>query len=800
MSAHRHDPFAQSVVGLLPWQSLLLAFILGILALRHPIPSLGAWAVLLLADGILRGRVHRISLVAFALCFAFGYGYAAQRTPEQVPIPTWMTTRQSVDLSAVVDRAEPLSGHRLRLVLRDLHCRMDGEAVALPCGLSWNWRNPSFTPEPGQKVRATFHIVPVRSFGNPGAWDYAWYWRRQGVLWRGWPIGKKEVSWGAPPGGVLQTVKRRLREAVAARVPDSRGGAMVRALVTGDRSALNGDLLEMTRSAGLAHTLALSGLHVGFVAAIGFALAWLAGRLCPTLLLTLPRPRLGVLLAGPLVLGYTWLGQPSASLLRAAVMFGAWGVLLWQGRSRVLMDGLFFALAVLILLSPLSAYDLSLEMSAVAVAGIALLLPRLRPLFRGNGHWWRRPLVWAWSVLVISICATVSLLPLTSWYFGTFSPDILFNLLWLPVLGCVVMPLGLLGMVLSVGAWTAPAGGLLLRLASFCMDGPISLLDAASRAGLTPVLAVLRPLWPEMLGVALLLVLVSIVRREHRSLLLAGIGLVLLVAPHILVMAQDSRNRVSVSLIDVGQGQAALVSLPGGHRWLVDGGGGYAAFDLGEAVVAPYLSWGRAPRLDGAFMSHPDVDHSHGLPFILSRFQVGAFYTNGMLPRGRTGERMERALSLRGMEPVVLAAGDSVRLDGASSINVLHPAATFSSRRANERSLVLRLVRGGEGLAILPGDVEQEGESTMLSAGRPLKAQVLVLPHHGSRTSLNRNWYRRISPEAALCSAGYLNRYGFPHSEVVDAVWVPIYDTASRGMVSAIWDAQRHLSIQAFWP
>ncbi|MDD3311256.1 DNA internalization-related competence protein ComEC/Rec2 [Pseudodesulfovibrio sp.] len=796
-----HRP-ARPAAGLLPWQSLFLAFVLGVLALRFSAPSLGALAVLLLADATLRGRAHRLPLLAFAVCFAFGYGYAAQRAPAPAPVPAWMETRRPVGLSAVVDRAEPLSDHRLRVVLRDLRCRVDGEEVALPGELAWNWRYPDTAPEPGQTLDvAAFRVVPVRSFGNPGSWDYAWYWRRQGVLWRGWPSGNAVLAWGAPPNGPLHALKHRLRAGVAAGVPDTPGGGMVRALATGDRSALGDDLLDMTRSAGLAHTLALSGLHVGFVAAIGFGLAWLVGRLWPGLLLTVPRPKLGVLLAAPLVLGYAWLGQPSASLLRAAVMFGAWGVLLWQGRSRVLLDGLFFALAAIILVAPLSVYDLSLEMSATAVAGIGLLLPRLNRLPGTGGRGWLRPLRWAWGVLAVSLSAILALLPLTTWYFGSFSPDFLLNLLWLPVLGCAVMPLSLAGMALSALPGTAPAGGALLHLAAACADGLIAFLGAASSAGLTPVLAALRPLWPEMLGFALLLVLAAVGRaRRDVRLGLAGLGLLLLAAPHLWVMGQDSRDRVTLTLLDVGQGQSALIAAPGGRRWLVDGGGGFARFDLGEAVVGPALAWGRPPRIEGVFMSHPDVDHSHGLPFILSRFRTNAFYTNGMLPRGLTGERMARVLAGRGIVPEPLAAGDSVRLDGDTVLDVLHPAPDFGSARANERSLVLRLVRRGKGLALLPGDVEREGEGAFLAPGGNVSAEVLVLPHHGSRTSRSPELYRRVAPEAALCSTGYLNRYGFPHAEVMGSVGAPVCDTATHGAVSAVWDADNRLTLRVFRP
>ncbi|EGB14160.1 DNA internalization-related competence protein ComEC/Rec2 [Pseudodesulfovibrio mercurii] len=781
--------------GLLPWQTYVLAFAAGIFAVRFAVAAGAAVILLVLAERVLRGRECRLPVLAVMLCAVFGFAYAGQRTPAlPVGVPEWMAARKAVVLKGTVDRAEPRPGGRLRVVLDGVTCDAGQGGEPLPGKVAWFLRDSRYVPLPGQRVRTVSRLEPMHSFGDPGLWDYRWYWQRQGVFWRAWPSGREGPVWGERPGASLAGLRGGLRARVAGLLPEGRGGAMVLALTTGDRSWLDETTMDATRSAGLAHTLALSGLHVGFVAAMGWALAWLIGRLWPGLLLHVPRPKLAVYLAAPLVLGYAWLGQPSASLIRASVMFGFWGLLLLQGRGRVLMDGLFFALAAFVFVSPLSLYDLGLQMSLGAVAGIGLLYPYFRFLFftGRRGAW--RALSWAAGVLAVSVSATLAIMPLVAWYFGTFSPNLLLNLVWLPVLGFAVMPLGLLGMLLSVSAWTAPAGGLLLGLAARVADGLLWLLDAVRDGGLTPIFAVLRPLWPELLGFTLLLVTAAVCLRSKRRVpvLLAGLGFVLLVAPHVWVMGLDSRDRVSLAMLDVGLGQSLVVSLPGGHRWLVDAGGGSSSFDLGEAVVGPSLTLGRAPRLDGIFLSHPDVDHSHGLPYLVERFRVGALYTNGMLPRGPTGERLDRALAGSGLAPVSLAAGDAVDLGSGVRAAVLHPAEGFAGSRANERSLVLRLERDGRSLALLPGDVESGGIRSMLAAGEDLRAEVLVLPHHGSRRSFDPAFYAAVGPRAVLCSNGFMNRYGFPDPDVLAAAEVVAggraYTTARDGRVVCAWN------------
>jgi len=140
------------------------------------------------------------------------------------------------------------------------------------------------------------------------------------------------------------------------------------------------------------------------------------------------------------------------------------------------------------------------------------------------------------------------------------------------------------------------------------------------------------------------------------------------------------------------------------------------------------------------------------------------------------------------------------RLDGRTVLEVLHPARDFVTRRANERSLVLRLVRDNVPLALLPGDVEGRGIESFMTGGADLRAEVLVLPHHGSRSSFSPEFYAGVSPEAVLCSDGYLNRYGFPHPEVVGAVGAPVWSTARHGRVDVEWGGNGTRSIRSHYP
>lgn len=776
------------IPGLLPWQICLLAFATGILGLRFPVPAIAAFVSLVLVDFLLRKR--RMRLLVLSVCALIGFGYSLILLPDSPPVPEWYVPREKMQISGVVETVRTKPDMRIQAVLENVVVT-DGRGArhTLPGKLAWTWKYPQILPESGQKVTVRTRVRRVSGFRNPGLWDYASYWRRQGVFWLGWSFGKKDVVLGHAPAGPLHSLRHTLHDAVSASIGRGQGGAVVLNLLTGDRSHIAPDTINMVRSAGLAHVLALSGLHVGYVALMGVVLAYAVGWICPSVYLKIPRPRLAVCLAMPLVIIYAWLGQPSASLTRAALMFCCWGILLLAGRTRVLLDGLFFALLIILLLYPLALFDTGLLMSVSAVGGIALLFPRLHRFMRIPGVGIvARIFNSVAALLCLSIAANIALLPIISISFGTLSPNILLNLIWVPVIGFAVMPLGMLGMIVGVVPGLGSLCKLLLSGASSVMERLLELLTWCHGLGLDPLLAVLRPLWPEALGFFILLV--AMLARKTR-LTLAFSGALLLFLPHVAVMVEDSVSGMRLDMIDVGQGQALLVTAQGGKRALVDGGGILSrTFDIGRAVVGPFMTAGRPPRVDVVVMTHADHDHMAGLAWILEQFDVGRFVGNGDRPDGIAGERINKALAKRNIESRSGIVGDMIGLGRGVNMEVLHPGPDGEKLSSNDRSLVLLVRLHGSVVALLTGDVEQEGIRRMMERNAPLHAPVLIMPHHGSRYSAPAMLLGEVQPELALVSCGKDNRFGFPAQETVDALQdagVPFYSTSTGGSIHVIW-------------
>ncbi|MDP3426316.1 MAG: DNA internalization-related competence protein ComEC/Rec2 [Humidesulfovibrio sp.] len=808
--------------GLLAWQVCFLAYVAGIWSLRHPEPALAAAGLLWVGLAAFRAASWRRVALALALVAAsFGLGVLHARLvlPDVPPVSPAATDGRSRALlrGRVVEVTDKPFG-RLEILLENVRARTadtadtfdnaDSTTVAVPGRVAWDWDEPGYRPAPGQEVAVLLRLWPVRGFRNPGGADFDWQQRLRGVFHRAYARGAlPEVQWGPWPAHFWWDLRESLRSSVLRHLPPTQGGAVVLGLLLGDRSRIGLPVTEELRAAGLAHTLALSGLNVVYVALLGWGLAWLAGLVRPALFLRIPRQKLAILLSFPLIAAYVWVGQGSPSLVRSACMFGFWGLLILLDRSRALIDGLFLALALMVLAAPLSVYDVGLQMSALAVAGLAILFPWLRGLWpRPNGlpnglpkgplnGYLHRALGIVWDALAMSLAANLALLPVVVSYFGVFQPNILLNLPWVPVQGMVVQVLGMLGLVLALIPGLDLAAGWLLQAAAQAQDAMLHVLHAASQAGWLPVWALLRPLWPELLGAGLVTALAPYCRprRTTAPLLLALAGLLLMAAAQGRMLRDEAKAEVRLTLLDVGQSQAVLVSAPGGRRVLVDGGGTASqTFDMGRSVVGPSLAWGRAPRLDAVVMSHPDLDHAQGLVHVLRRFRVERFITNGQWPGGALGQAYDAALAAGAPAPEVFHPGDRLDLGSGVWLEALHPAADFSGVKTNERSLVLRLVWNGEPLALLPGDVQRQGIEDMIDRGRDLRAQVLVLPHHGSKSSLSGMLYEAVAPVQAVVSCGYLNHFRFPNQAVVDELdrrGIPLASTADSGGLELVWSA-----------
>ncbi|MFW5498867.1 MULTISPECIES: DNA internalization-related competence protein ComEC/Rec2 [unclassified Maridesulfovibrio] len=777
------------IPGLFLWQVLVPAFVFGILSIQWMLPSLTALLVYLFL--VFFFRPEKGAAFLMLVLFGIGHWYGNFVLPPGLGVmPDWMAAREKVQLSGTVHSIKGAPGNRLKILLENVSCQSNSAVTDLGGYLNWTWDKPDRLPFVGQQVSFVARVKPIHGFRNSGLWDYDFYCRTKDIRYRTYTQGKIKNGGLKPyyPQG-LQKLRASLREHILKNAPPTDGGAIFPALLVGDRFYLSQDSVELIRRAGVSHILALSGLHVGFIVAIGFALAWLIGLIFPRIYLRIPQMRLGVLLSAVPVLFYLWLGQFSPSLMRAVCMFGFWGLLMFFNRGRVLLDGLFLAVVVILGFAPLSVFDLGFQLSVLAVTGIALFYPVFARLMPAGHSLPVKAARFVLAVFYVSLSANIALLPIIIWNFGVLTPNFLFNILFVPIIGSIVMPICGVG-GLFVSYFSPELSHSLFVFGANVFEWLMQLVREAVSAGLLPEFAFYRPHWEGLLIYYLVLsaALLLIYGKSRRAQLLLLPAVLLL---GVRLSGEFGPERVRMDVLDTGQSQCVVITGPEGTRTVVDGGGGFGrTFDMGRSIVGPWLTYGHLPRVDNIFMTHGDRDHAGGLAFLLEKFAVGRLYSNGDIPSGRIGERFKAAFEDKGLTPQALVSGEKVVLEPGLIMEVLHPSSDFEGSR-NDRSLYLRLLWNGHPLLSISGDLDRKGIRTVLRRSQDLSSRVLVLPHHGSAGSYSPELYERVDPELAVAACGFLNRFKFVAKKVVrelDKRHVCLYTTSAHGIITVEWN------------
>lgn len=773
-------------IALTAWQYCFAGYVCGLFCATYPGPAVLCGLALL-------GTVQNWRIPGYILlCFVLGCLVSMRPGPEYGE-----DKARTYTLRGRVLEVRTYPGQRMNLLVGDLKDLSQDQPMA--GYVLWTWTSPPHIPARNDTFEATLRLRPLSGRANFGLSSSQDYWQRLGVRWQSYAQAETQVHWDSHSPGPRQ----RLMSMVRSQLPSGAAGATLMALLFGDKSDLSPLFMDQIRRAGLSHSLALSGLHLSLVAALGYALAWGVAMIWPGILLVLPRQKLGTLLAIPLAGLYLWMGDAPASLQRAAIMLGIMALYQLLGRVRYLQDALFLAAALLVGLNHHALYDMGLQLSVLAVAGIVLFVPlfsqawsRFSPV-----RWYLRPFNGLLLIVVVSLAANSLLLPVLCAYFAETSPHLYLNMFWLPVLGFMVLPLGCIGVGLVVLGLPESLTHACFNMAGLGIQGLEWLLGVLDTAGLLDTSAVVRPTGPTIVGYWLILLAVTwLLTRPHsrRAFAFLGAGMVLLCSPG-LYQAFVPGPVVSLTVLDTGMSQAVMLRTASGRTVLIDGGGSWNLdYDIGRALVGPALSYGHPPRVDVVLLSHIDADHVRGLHYILKKFSVGWFGWTGLVDTTQETTRLLETLARTKPYIRTIRAGERIDLAPDLYLEALYPPPQLTGISENNTSLVLRLVYKEKGLAMLPGDAERPALSRIAALPQDIQAELLVAAHHGSVSSLEPSFLQRVAPRQVVAACSKDNRFGFPHPRVRDYVatlGANLWTTGEHGAVRCQWDAHGALRI-----
>ncbi len=642
---------------------------------------------------------------------------------------------------------------------------------------------------PGDVVRVPVRLHAPRGFANPGAPDAVRRAAMLGVVAGGGVhdaaalVRLADAVPSPTPERALLALRQSALSAINAAVPEPERG-LVAALAFGERAGVGEAEEERWRRAGVSHVLSVSGLHLSLVTLAVFGgLTWLLLRI-PRFGRRQPAARWAAPASLLVGLAYTILTGAEVATVRAMLVAGVFLGAILVGRRARLLDALFAAVLSILVVSPLSLFDPSFQLSVAACLGMALLATRATPA--EPGLWlWR----WLRGLLRASVAALAATLPITAWHFSELQPGgLLSNVVVVPLAELVVVPVGLAGGLSSV-PWPA-LGRPLLLLAGFAAQ------LCGQLVGWFSWLPSLRVPAPTLIECALYyaLLLMMHARRWRWAALLAA---VLSAAVAGRVAAAWLSTTVEATFVDIGQGDAAILMLPGRKVVIVDGGGSFdPSFDPGRQVLAPLL-WRRGVHhIDLLILSHPHPDHANGLGFLVENFSVGEVWTNGQETRQPGTVRLLAAAARRGIPvrfPHPLGLGGAhFFVHGPRSHGQL---GLDPDRGENDNSLVIEVAYGGRRM-LLSGDVEARAEAAFPDIGR---IDVLKVPHHGSRTSSTTAWLAALRPSVAVISVGLHNQWGFPHATVLaryQALGTTVYRTDTDGAVTVSLRADGTIGVE----
>jgi competence protein ComEC len=618
--------------------------------------------------------------------------------------------------------------------------------------------------------------------------------------------------------------------------------AFVSALTTGQRASINEDLRNAFNATGLAHILSISGTHFGLFSVFLFSIFRFLIRALPYRILQritifLTPSQAAAILCFPFMLAYLGLSGGSIPAVRSFIMIGLFLLGLIIGRKGFWLNTLLFAALVLILWEPEVIIDLSFQLSFLAVLFIGFSIKNrgdeIKQEEDRTGETKFSPVIrkffmYLKNALLLTLSASIGTAPLVAYhfhYFSIISP--VSNLFITPIIGFVLVPLSILSsfLFLITGHYiftpvVSTVSDISISLVRFISEIPYADIKVPSFPPIIVLLFYAGFLFYFLFGRSK-----NIDRDEkpnnfnempkqvrHDSILSKGLKIVILnsfqnlyrhfwwrkrytlLIPFIPILIYFSltifeRKELTITYLDVGQGDSSVIELPDGKTIVIDTG------RTGRETTS-FLKYKGKKEIGALALSHVHPDHIGGLDYIIKRFKVKEIWDNGRIILPEDYFYQDK------IKHRVMNRGDVIEGEGYS-MYVFHPYSEFYTMYgndyvgANNDSLVIK-IEGRNKSFIFPGDVEEEAEEDLLSLGKWLKSDVIKVPHHGGKTSAYKPFLELVSPEVAVISSGRDNSFGHPHQETLDALQgVSIFRTDIDGAIK-IKESEKGLEIKTY--
>lgn len=672
----------------------------------------------------------------------------------------------------------------------------------------------------GDFIRFHSKIKKINSFHNPGGFNYERYLNRQGIFVSGYvsnPAGLVLIreNTASDIKGSLDKFRTHLKQLIYTNAPSPQR-EIIEAMTIGNQKAIPQTIRDDFAKTGTSHILAISGLHVGMVAASAFFLILLLLKSSEYLMLKFNIIKMAAAAAFLPVVIYALVAGMGTTVLRATLMALAMLTALFISKQRDLYNILSGAALIILIIAPESLFEISFQLSFGAVFAIIYIVPKFSdltlPIPLIAPKWLQMLLRRIYIFILVSAAATLGTLPIIVFYFNRVSAvTVIANLIAVPLLGMLAL-IPAMAFILTAlfSPWLA---GFLISASSFVTGIAVVIISWFASLSWSSF-SMVKPNPAEIiLFYFFLFLLIEFIKpggkihdrgylAHHPSLVKMGlmIALTLILADSLYLSLKDKYSTtLKITAIDVGQGTATFVHFPHDITMLIDGGGFHdSSFDMGKSVIAPFLYARRIRKIDIVVLTHPHPDHLQGLIHILNNFDVREVWCTGV----RTDDDLYRlwAKTITARRIKIKHLSSQSLPEYISGVHIrflwpLHPVdqnIETSYDDINDSSLVMKMTHGAKSF-LVTGDISARVETLLIRSGQNLRSDLLFVPHHGSIHSSSPDFIHAVSCRYAIVSAGKNNVFRHPHPAVLTrykTARVDVFRTDQDGAISVSSDGK----------
>jgi competence protein ComEC len=749
-----------------------VAFLLGLcslLVLPH-IPSLSiilsGFVIGLLSLGIYWKSQRVMMLMAAGMLLGFSWGVWHAYKQEQLP-SAWqnlplVARGKIISLPTTANGQTQFTFALQQLCLAKV-CQTFSANVAL------YWQQPKSVLQAGQHWQLLVKLKRPHSYANPGSFDKEAWLFQQGIFANGYVISNNPINQlTAQPAGHTSIRQHYVMfiNHVLANYPFA---GVITALTIGNTKGISSTQWQVFRNTGTTHLIAISGLHIGMIAAVVYWLIKRCWRLSAWLCLRYPAPLAGAwggLIAASIYAVFAGFSIPAQ---RALIMIAVWMLAQLCKQYMLISYRFIVGLFLVMLLDPLAVMNLGFWLSFMAIAMIGY---GMSCRLSANNWWWRYGRV-QWV-------ATVGLIPVSWLLFQQVSiAGLVANIIAIPWVGWSTVPLALAGCLIYPFSSTGATS--LLMLAEKTLQWLWPLLTKLSQMPYHSwYISYLHP-WLILPCLIAALLLLAPSAMPARWLAIIGLLPVMLITPSTLPM-----QALRMTVLDVGQGLAVILQTRT-HVLVYDTGMGYPdGYNLADVVVIPFLRNQHITHIDKLLISHGDADHAGGVAAIMQYYGLMPFLTS---------EPTKFAQFNAGL----CQPNQQWQWDGVN-FHVLYPPLPLLGKD-NNSSCVLQ-VTAGKHKVLLPGDIERAGEQQLVQMyHQQLAAEIIIAPHHGSKSSSSPAFLQAVQPAIGIFSTGYFNRYHFPSPLVIQRYQqqhMQTFNTAQDGAITLTLLPNQAVTVQTY--